>query len=163
MTTELHRILFLDRTNSARSQLAEALCRRMAGDAIAASSAGLDPRPIPEATYLVLREVGVDTGGLHAKSVTTFLAKVAVRWAVILRDPTEPDGPRIYPFAAETLHWPCPDPERTIGSFAEQLAAFRWTRDHLEARIASWLTTHGSRLPRPSRESASLAPLSGAA
>jgi arsenate reductase len=137
------RILFLDRTNSSRSQIAEALLRGYAGDALDACSAGLEPQPIPVPTCIVLGEVGIDPGGLYPKNLRTFLSKVPVRWAIILRELTEAAAPRIYPFARETLCWPCPDPEKTADSGKEQLAAFRAVRDHLQLRIRAWLDARG--------------------
>jgi len=137
------RILFLDRTNSSRSQIAEALLRGYAGNALDVCSAGLEPRPIPVPTYFVLREVGINPGGLYPKNLRTFLSKVPVRWAIILRELTEAAGPRIYPFARETLCWPCPDPEKTTDSAEEELAAFREVRDHLQRRIRAWLDAPG--------------------
>lgn len=162
MRSEQHRVLFLDRTNSGRSQLAEVLLRRYAGEAIAACSAGIEPRPIPQVAYLVLRELGVDPGTLYSKNVLTFLAKVSVRWAIILSDMGELDAPSIYPFAGETLYWPCPDPERTVASFDEQLAAFRSTRDHLHARITAWVAEQGFRAPNRPREGLGVARSSAA-
>ena len=157
MRSERHRVLFLDRTNSARSQLAEALLRRCAGEAITACSAGIEPRPIPAATYLVLRELGVDPATIYSKNVIMFLARVSVRWAIILSDMGELGAPRIYPFAGETLYWPCLDPERTIAPFGEQLAAFRSTRDHLYARITAWVAEQGLQAPNPPQEGVHLA------
>jgi hypothetical protein len=97
----------------------------------------------------VLREIGVDPAALYSKSVSTFLAKISVRWAIVLSDAGEFDAPRIYPFAGETLHWPCSDPERTIAPFEDQLATFRSTRDHLHARITAWVAEQGFRALHP--------------
>lgn len=139
MRRDRQKVLFLDRTNSSRSQIAEALLRSCAGDTIDACSAGLEPQPVPSFTYLVLREVGIEPGDLHPKSLRAFLSRVPVRWAIILSEGTEAAAPRIYPFAGETLYWPCPDPEAAMGSVAARLAGFRTTRDQLHGRINAWL------------------------
>jgi protein-tyrosine-phosphatase len=143
MRRDRHRVLFLDRTNSCRSQIAEAVLRQCAGDAIDACSAGLEPQPIPSFTYLVLKEMGIEPGALHPKSLRVFLSKISVRWAIVLSENTEADAPRIYPFAGETLHWPCSDPEPLMGSVLARLAGFRTIRDQLYGRINAWLAAQG--------------------
>jgi protein-tyrosine-phosphatase len=148
MRRDRHRALFLDRTNSSRSQIAEALLRWAAGDAIDACSAGLEPQPIPSFTYLVLKEMGIEPGDLHPKSLRAFLSKIPVRWAIVLSEKTEADAPRLYPFAGETLYWPCPDPEAVMGSVAARLARFRTIRDQLHGRINAWLAAQVSAVLR---------------
>jgi len=131
------RVLFLDATNSDRSQIAEALLRLRAGEMFEVCSAGLKPRPILEDTRRVLREAGVNPEGLRPKSVGEFLARVPVRYGIILGQRGEPHAPRIYPFAARTWHWDCPVPRRLGGP--AQLAMLREIRDDLEVRIRQWL------------------------
>jgi protein-tyrosine-phosphatase len=135
---EKPRVLFLDATNSDRSQIAEALLRLRAGEMFEVCSAGLRPRPILEDTRRVLREVGVNPEGLRPKSVGEFLARVPVRYGIILGQREEPHAPRIYPFAARTWNWDCLVP-RQPGGAAAQLVMLREIRDDLEQRIRRWL------------------------
>ena len=135
---ERPRVLFLDATNSDRSQIAEALLRLRAGEMFEVCSAGLRPRPILEDTPRVLREAGVNPEGLRPKSVGEFLARVPVRYGIILGQRGEPHAPRIYPFAARTWNWDCPVP-RQLGAAAAQLVMLREIRDDLEQRIRRWL------------------------
>jgi len=135
---EKPRVLFLDATNSDRSQIAEALLRLRAGEVFEVCSAGLMPQPILEDTHQVLREVGVNPEGLRPKSVSEFLARVPVRYGITLGQRGEPHAPRIYPFAARTWHWDCPVPGPLRGP-AAQLAMLREIRDDLEERIRRWL------------------------
>ena len=135
---EKPRVLFLDATNSDRSQIAEALLRLRAGEMFEVCSAGLKPQPILEDTRRVLREAGVNPEGLRPKSVGEFLARVPVRYGITLGQRGEPHAPRIYPFAARTWHWDCPVPRQVCGP-VEQLAMLREIRDDLEERIRQWL------------------------
>jgi len=132
------RVLFLDATNSDRSQIAEALLRLRAGETFEVCSAGLKPQPILEDTRRVLREAGVNPEGLRPKSVGEFLARVPVRYGITLGQRGEPNAPRIYPFAARTWHWDCPVPRQQRGP-AAQLVMLREIRDDLEQRIRRWL------------------------
>jgi arsenate reductase len=100
------------------------------------ADAAANPR---EDTHQVLREVGVDPEGLRPKSVCEFLARVPVRYGIMLGQRGEPHAPRIYPFAARTWHWDCPVPPRQLRGAAAQLAMLREIRDDLEQRIRRWL------------------------
>ena len=135
---EKPRVLFLDATNSDRSQIAEALLRLRAGEMFEVCSAGLMPQPILEDTRRVLREAGINPEGLRPKAVRKFLARVPVRYAITLGQRGESHAPRIYPFAARTWHWDCPVP-RQVREAAAQMSMLREIRDDLEERIRQWL------------------------
>ena len=133
------RVLFVCVHNAARSQMAEALLRKYAGDRFEVASAGFEPTEVHPLTRAVLAEVGIDASGLHAKGSREYLAKVAVRHAIIVCAQAEAECPKIYPFAGETLYWAFDDPAALEGSAELQLAKFRRVRDEIDARIQAWL------------------------
>jgi arsenate reductase len=135
-------VLFLCTHNSARSQMAEALLRRQAGDRFSACSAGTEPTRVHPMTRRVLDEIGVDTSGLAAKPLSAMLGRVAPRYAIIVCAQAADACPRLYPFATNVLHWPFDDPSRIEGAEELQLAAFRRTRDEIEARLREWLSSN---------------------
>lgn len=139
MTAEKPRVLFVCTHNAARSQMAEALLRKHAGDRFEVASAGFEPTDVHPQTRAVLAEVGIDGSGLHAKGIHEFLAKVAVRHAIIVCAQAEAQCPKIYPFAGETLYWAFDDPAALEGSAELQRAKFRRVRDEIDARIQAWL------------------------
>ena len=136
---EKPRVLFLCTHNAARSQIAEALLRHIAGDRFEAASAGLDPTTVHPLTYQVLKEAGVDTSGLSSKSVDTFLGRQAVRYAIIVCEQVETRCPKIFPFTTQTFFWRFDDPAQPEGAPDIQLAKFRRVRDELDTRIRAWL------------------------
>jgi arsenate reductase len=138
-------ILFLCTANSSRSQMAEALLRHHAGDRYEACSAGLRPAAIHPLTLQVLTERGIDTSGLHAKPVAEFLGRASVRQAITVCERTQPNCPRIFPFAGTNLYWPFEDPAAFEGTDERRLAKFRAVRDQIEMRIELWLTEEGVR------------------
>jgi arsenate reductase len=109
-------VLFICTHNAARSQIAEALLPKHAGQHFEVASAGLEPTEVHSLTRQVLTEVGIDPGGLSARGTKEFLGKVAVRYAIIVCPEAEKHGPRVFPFTLQTLSWPFDDPTRVEGS-----------------------------------------------
>jgi arsenate reductase len=132
-------VLFLCTHNTARSQMAEALLRHMAGDRFEVASAGLEPTNVHPLTRRVLVEAGLDVGNLRAKGVGEFLGKRTVHYAIIVCSESEWQCPRLFPFAVAKLRWPFEDPAESSGSEAQRLAVFRRVRDAIEARLHAWL------------------------
>ena len=104
------RVMFLCAHNAARSQMAEAILRHLAGDRFEVCSAGLEPTAIHPLTIQVLEEIGVDTAPLRAEGLEHYLAKFSVQYAIIVCEKTQAQCPRLYPFAQQTLFWPFEDP-----------------------------------------------------
>jgi arsenate reductase len=136
-------VLFLCTHNAARSQMAEALLRHLAGDRFEVASAGLEPTAVHPLTRQVLIEAGIDASGLHAKGVNQFLGKASVQHAIVVCTEAEWQCPRLFPFAVGNLRWPFEDPVQVTGTEAERFAAFRRARDAIEARLRTWLTELG--------------------
>lgn len=132
-------VLFLCTHNSARSQMAEALLRHLAGDRYRACSAGTEPTDVHPLTRRVLEEIGIDTTPLHSKGLDAMLGRANVRTAIVVCAQAAESCPRLYPFAREILQWPFDDPSRVGGSDELQLAAFRRTRDEIASRLRDWL------------------------
>lgn len=149
-------VLFLCTGNSARSLMAEALLRALAGDRYEVHSAGLEPSRVHPLTVQVLQELGIDTSSLRSKGVETFLGRTRPHHAIIVCERAAASCPRIYPFAAETLTWPFDDPAAFAGTGEERLAKFRAVRDQIAARLEDWLSQQdrgsdsvaGARAPR---------------
>lgn len=133
-------VLFLCSRNSARSQMAEALLRRDAGERFDIYSGGLRPQAIHPFTLRVLEETCLDTSELHPKDLGQLLGKVSINYAVIVCEAANDDCPRLHPFALQQLYWPFPDPVAAEGTEEERLAVFRTVRDAIERRIRHWLS-----------------------
>ncbi|MGP8199148.1 MAG: arsenate reductase ArsC [Limisphaerales bacterium] len=134
-------VLFLCAHNAARSQMAEALLRKHAGDRFDVVSAGLEPTAIHPLTIRAMNEVGVDLSGRRAKGLDSFLGKTKFQLAIIVCERTQKNCPRIYPFALERLYWPFEDPDEAQGTEEQQLQKFRDVRDQIETKILAWLAT----------------------
>lgn len=133
------RVLFLCSRNSARSQMAEAILRREAGDRFEVHSCGLRPAPIHPLTLRVIEEAGLDTSPLRSKDLGDFLGKMSIHHAIIVCEAANAHCPKLHPFALHLHDWPFPDPVEAGGTEEERLAAFRDVRDAIEERIVRWL------------------------
>jgi len=139
-------VLFLCTANSARSQMAEALLRKCAGDRFEACSAGLEPTPIHPYARKVMAEIGIDMAGQRAKSVKEFLGKMNPAYVIVVCEKARQRCPTVFPATGATLlAWPIADPAEAEGGEEEILRRFREARDQIEARIGEWLGGLGSR------------------
>jgi arsenate reductase len=136
------RILFVCTGNSARSIMAEALLRHRAGHRFEALSAGTEPGGVNPLTLRVLREIGVDTGGLSSKSTSALPERPISDHAVFVCEAANRSCPRIGPLAAQTHRWLLDDPAAATGDENRRLAEFRRVRDEIDARIRHWIAAY---------------------
>ena len=127
------RVLFLCTGNSARSQIAEALAKRLSGGAVSAASAGSKPKPLHPNAVRVMRERGIDLDGHRSKHLDEFAAE-SFDYVISLCDRLRETCPE-FPGGPELIHWSVPDPAREPGTDAETLTAFGRTADELAVRI----------------------------
>jgi ArsR family transcriptional regulator, arsenate/arsenite/antimonite-responsive transcriptional repressor / arsenate reductase (thioredoxin) len=129
----LARVLFLCTGNSARSQMAEALCERLSDGAVSAVSAGSHPKPLHRNAVCVMRERGIDIAGRRSKHLSEF-ADQRFDYVISLCDRVREVCPE-FPGEPELIHWSIPDPAREPGSDEQTLPAFERTAAELETRI----------------------------
>jgi ArsR family transcriptional regulator, arsenate/arsenite/antimonite-responsive transcriptional repressor / arsenate reductase (thioredoxin) len=123
------RVLFLCTGNSARSQIAEALLRRLCGDAVAVASAGSHPKTVHPYAVAALAEHGIDLSGARAKPVDEFAGR-RFDYVITLCDRVREVCPE-FPCHPEPIHWSIPDPARA----ADGYPAFQSVVAELTGRI----------------------------
>ncbi len=126
-------ILFLCVANSARSQMAEGLARKLFGSRIAVQSAGSEPSKVNPYAIEVMREVGVELTTHHSKSVQTIDAATVGTVITLCAEEVCP----VFLGKARRLHWPIQDPASKDPSIPreEMLTRFRTARDQILARL----------------------------
>jgi arsenate reductase len=127
------RVLFVCTGNSARSQIAEAVLRRIGGDDFAVFSAGTEPKGVNPYTIRVLADAGIDWSGARSKSVAAFAGQ-AFDYVITVCDRARQTCP-VFPGTHNTLHWGLEDPAEAQGGDAERLAAFKGTYLELHQRL----------------------------
>jgi protein-tyrosine-phosphatase/DNA-binding transcriptional ArsR family regulator len=126
-------VLFLCTGNSARSQMAEALCESMSGGAVRAVSAGSHPKPLHANAVRVMRRRGIDISAWRSKHLGEFAERRFDR-VISLCDRVREVCPE-FAGAPELIHWSIPDPAREPGDDEQTLPAFERTAVELETRL----------------------------
>ena len=127
------RVLFVCTGNSARSQMAEAVLRRIGGADFEVFSAGVEPKGINPNTLRVLADAGIDWSQARSKSVEEFLGQ-HFDYVITVCDRARQTCP-VFPGTHNTLHWGLEDPAEVEGSDAQKLAAFQRTYMEVTQRI----------------------------
>ena len=133
-------VLVLCTGNSCRSQMAEALLRRHAGERFEIFSAGLEPAPeIHPLAFRVMNEIGETLDGQYPKSSRQYLGRMGFQYVVFVCSDAEAKCPRIFPGALRSVSWPVEDPAKAEGTEEERLEIFRRVRDELHDKIKRWV------------------------
>jgi protein-tyrosine-phosphatase/DNA-binding transcriptional ArsR family regulator len=122
------RVLFLCTGNSARSQIAEALCEQLSRGAVSAESAGSHPKPLHSHALKVMRARGLDTARCRPKHLSEF-GRERFDYVISLCDRVREVCPE-FPGGPEVIHWSIPDPAREADP-----QAFERTAAELSNRI----------------------------
>ena len=125
-------LIFICTGNSARSQLAEALFKHMAGNSFEVYSAGTAPEPVDPRVFEVLTARHISTNGLHSKELNSLSDKY-FDYAITLCDKAR-QSCITQVKAAQVLAWDFADPKPTAG-----VKAFDVVLNELNERIKYFL------------------------
>lgn len=131
--SRLPNVLFLCVANSARSQMAEGIARKLWANRGRIQSAGSHPSRVNPYAIQVMAEIGLDLSLQRSKSVDDIDPSTVDLVVTLCAEEVCP----VFLGKAERLHWPLPDPASSDPTLspAEMLARFRTTRDELRLRL----------------------------
>lgn len=134
------KVLFVCIHNSARSQMAEELLRKLAGDKFEVESAGIEPGKLNPIVVDVLKEEGIDITGKTTRSVLKLLEQ-GKKYDLVITVCDEASAERcpVFPGGGRRIHWGFPDPSKFNGTQEEKLKATREIREQIKGRITQWL------------------------
>lgn len=126
-------ILFLCVANSARSQMAEGLARKLFSDRVLVQSAGSEPSTVNPYAVEVMRELGIDLRSHHSKSVQSIDPTTVHTVITLCAEEVCP----LFLAQARRLHWPIPDPASQDPSIPREqmLSRFRTARDSIRDKL----------------------------
>jgi arsenate reductase (thioredoxin) len=133
MSTEPKTTLFLCVANSARSQMAEGLARKLFGAHAPVMSAGSEPSHVNPYAIEVMREVGIDITTHHSKSVQQVDPATVSTVITLCAEEVCP----VFLGKAQRLHWPIADPASKDPTIPrdEMLTRFRNARDTIQRML----------------------------
>jgi len=133
--------LFVCGHNSARSQMAEAFLKAIAGDRFEAESAGLEPGRLNPFVVRAMAEIGIDISRNPTRSVFD-LAAAGKRFDYVITVCSKEAAERcpIFPGKAEKLHWPFDDPSSFKGTDEEIMEKVHAVRDGIEEAVMRFVS-----------------------
>jgi ArsR family transcriptional regulator, arsenate/arsenite/antimonite-responsive transcriptional repressor / arsenate reductase (thioredoxin) len=139
LTSPPLRVLFLCTHNSARSQIAEGLLRKIGGDQVEVVSAGSEPTSVHPLAIRVMDGRGVDIRSQRSKHLEEFVGQ-NFDYIITVCDRVRELCP-VFPGDPIQIHWSFPDPAAIEGSLQKQERGFEETARQLVNRIQYLLLT----------------------
>ena len=132
-------VLFLCVANSARSQMAEGLARKIFGDRAIVQSAGSQPSRVNAYAIEVMNEIGADLTSHTSKSVDSIDPATVDTVITLCAEEVCP----AFLGKARRLHWPVPDPASPDPTIPrdEMLRRFRAARDTIAGKLEAFAAT----------------------
>jgi arsenate reductase len=128
-STTKKKVLFICTHNSARSQMAEGLMRKIYGEDYDVYSAGTNPSEINAYAIQVMEEIGIDVSHQRSKSVDEY-HNMKFDYVITVCDQAKESCP-FFP-GGIIIHKGFKDPSQSHGTEEEILDAFRKARDEIK-------------------------------
>ena len=140
MTVMKTRVLFICIHNSARSQIAEAYLKQIAGDRFEVESAGLEPGKLNPLAVKAMREAGTDISRNTTQSVfDLFKGGKRFQYVISVCDDASAERCPIFPGVTTRMSWSFADPSAFTGTEQERLEQTIRVRDEIRERIRRWV------------------------
>ena len=131
------RVLILCTGNSARSQMAEGLLRKIGGNRVEVESAGVIASFVRLQAIEAMKEVGIDISHHRSKSVEEFTGQ-DFDYVITVCDNAKESCP-VFPAKIKRIHWSFDDPAEATGTDEEKLAVFRRVRDEIREKLSAFV------------------------
>ncbi len=136
----MEKVLFICVHNSARSQMAEAFLKQMAGDRFEVFSAGLEPGELNPLAVKTMAEIGIDISKNKTKSVFDYYREGKLfSYVITVCDQASAERCPIFPGITRRLHWSFEDPATFTGTDEEKLRKTIAVRNSIKIKIREWL------------------------
>lgn len=134
------KILFVCTHNAARSQIAEAFLKSMAGDKFEVYSAGLEPTTINPLAIETMKEVGINISGNKTKKVFDFYKQGKIFHYVISVCEEARQRCPIFPgLLVKNIHWDFEDPAEFQGPYEEKIEKMRKLREQIKLKVEEFI------------------------
>jgi arsenate reductase len=135
------KVLFVCTHNAARSQIAEAFLKSIAGDKFEVYSAGLEPTTVNPLAIETIKEVGIDISGNKTKSVFDFYKQGKLFHYVISVCEEARQRCPIFPgVLTKNIHWNFEDPAGFQGTHEEKIEKMHKLREQIKFKVEEFIT-----------------------
>jgi arsenate reductase (thioredoxin) len=144
MTTDNRiKVLFICVHNSARSQMAEALLNKLAGDVFSAESAGIEPGELNPIVVNSLQEIDIDISDNKTKSVFDLYRQgLTFQYVITVCDAAGAERCPIFPGISQRISWSFEDPSTFTGTREEKLAKTNVVRERIKSEVESFINQY---------------------
>ena len=140
MTDTKKRVLFLCIHNSARSQMAAAFLKQIAGDRFDVESAGLEPGKLNPLAVAAMKDAGIDISQNGTQSVFELYKKGRLfQYVISVCDAASAERCPIFPGVVKRLSWTFADPSSFTGTGEERLKKTIAVRDEIRDAVKKWV------------------------
>ena len=137
-------VLFVCIHNSARSQMAEAFLKQIAGDMFEVESAGIEPGNLNPIVVEAMKEIGIDISENKTQSVQSLLdAGKNFDYIFTVCDETQTERCPLFPGEGKRIHVGFPEPSSFEGSYEEKLQKTIEVRDMVREKVEDWVKNEG--------------------
>lgn len=138
------RVLFICYRNAIRSQVAEALLRRIGNNDFQVSSAGIQPEPLDPVAIQLMDKMGIDISGHMSMSIDHFLGQ-QFEYIITLCDKAQPYVSE-FPGTHKHICWHLPDPAEFQGNDDNRRQLLALLCVDLTERIRLWVDMERQKL-----------------
>ena len=136
------KVLFTCVHNAARSQMAEAFLKQIAGDKFEVESAGLKPSTLNPIVVEVMKEIGIDISANKPQSIQCLLDKgKTFDYIFTLCNEAQAERCPIFPGGYKRIHMGFADPSCFRGSCEEKLEQTRKVRNKIKKTLEEWVSS----------------------
>ena len=138
------RVLFICYCNAIRSQVAEALLRRIGREDFQVSSAGIQPEPLDTLAMEIMSAIGIDISGHMSTAIDHFIGQ-EFDYIITLCNKAQP---YVNEFPGKHIHirWHLPDPAEFQGNDDNKRQLLRLLCVELTERIRLWVDMERQKL-----------------
>lgn len=133
-------VLFLCTHNSARSQMAQGILKKLYGNKFKVYSAGTEPSRVNPFAIKAMQDIGMDISDHKSKSVACY-KDMHIDYVVTVCDSAKESCPTM-PGAKRNIHKGFRDPSQFRGKDEEILTGFRAVRDEIQEWIKDEFSTY---------------------
>lgn len=139
------KVLFICVHNSARSQMAEELLKKLGGDKFEVESAGLIPTYINPLVVEVMKEEGIDLTEKKTQSVFSLVkAQNFYGYVITVCNRARETECPIFPGMPRRINWDLENPEFFTGTKEEKLNKVKDLKNQIKQLVLDFIVAHSN-------------------